>query len=242
MRIAGSQRRGDNSAMLPKSLCIVDDDREYTEYLGQYLRQQGVAVTTFLDSDDFLTSDGAFDFDFYLVDLMLPGVDGLDLIRLLRRRSDAGIVVVSSRLGAEVLDTVLTAGADMYLAKPLRFEQIALAIKAVARRARIGARPPPAWRLDHEASVVTTPQGVVVRLSETDLAVLSCFVDTDGATVTRASICERLGREQTADSDNWLHATIYRLRRRLEQATEELVPLQSQPRVGYVFRARLTAA
>ena len=242
MRIAGSQRRGDNSAMLPKTLCIIDDDREYTEYLGQYLRQQGAAVTTFFDSDDFLTSDGAFDFDFYLVDLMLPGVDGLDLIRLLRRRSDAGIVVVSSRLGAEVLDTVLTAGADMYLAKPLRFEQIALAIKAVARRARIGARPPPAWRLDHEASVVTTPQGVVVRLSETDLAVLSCFVDTDGATVTRASICERLGREQTADSDNWLHATIYRLRRRLEQATEELVPLQSQPRVGYVFRARLTAA
>jgi len=86
--------------MLPKTLCIVDDDREYTEFLGQYLRQQGVAVTTFLDSDDFLTSDGAFGFDFYLVDLMLPGVDGLDLIRLLRRRSEAGVVVVSGRPGS----------------------------------------------------------------------------------------------------------------------------------------------
>ena len=227
--------------MLPKTLCIIDDDREYTEFLGQYLGQQGIAVTRFLDSDDFLTSEGAFDFDFYLVDLMLPGVDGLDLIRLLRRRSEAGIVVVSGRLGSEVLDTVLTAGADMYLAKPLRFEQIALAIKAVVRRTNIGARPLPPWRLDRQASALTTPQGVVVRLSETDLAVLACFVDAEGATVTRASLCERLRREQTAESDNWLHATIYRLRRRLEQATEELVLLQSHSRVGYVFRSRLIA-
>lgn len=227
--------------MLPTTLCIIDDDRDYAEFLGQYLGQQGIAVTSFLDSDDFLTSDAAYGFDFYLVDLMLPGVDGLDLIRLLRRRSEVGIVVVSGRLGSEVLDTVLTAGADMYLAKPLRFEQIVLAIKAVLRRTDIGARPLPAWRLDCQASVLTTPQGVVVRLSETDLAVLACFVDAEGASVTRASICERLGREQTAESDNWLHATVYRLRRRLEQATEELVPLQSQPRVGYVFRGRLTA-
>ena len=150
--------------------------------------------------------------------------------------------MVSGRLGSEVLDTVLGAGADMYLAKPLRFEQIALAIKAVMRRTNISERPLPAWRLDRQASALTTPQGVVVRLSDTDLAVLACFVDAEGATVTRASLCECLGREQTAESDNWLHATIYRLRRRLEQATEELVPLQSQPRVGYVFRGRLTAA
>ena len=184
--------------MLPKILCIIDDDREYTEFLAQFLRQQGIVVANFRDSDDFLMSNASFDFDFYLVDLMLPGVDGVDLIRLLRRRGDAGIVAVSGRLGSEVLDSVLTAGADMYLAKPLRFEQILL-------------------------------------------AVLACFVDAQGAPVTRATLCERLGREQTTESDNWLHATIYRLRRRLEQATEELVPLQSQPRVGYVFHGKLTA-
>ena len=225
--------------MLPTTLCIIDDDREYTEYLGQYLTGQGIAVSSYLDSDDFLTSRNAFDFDFYLVDLMLPGVDGLDLIRLVRRRSDAGIVVVSARLGSEVLDTVLTAGADMYLAKPLRFEQILLATQAVLRRASIGAKPQPPWQLDRAASTLTTPLGVAVRLSETDLAVLACFAEADGAVVTRASISARLGREQTAESDNWLHATIYRLRRRLEQATEEPVPLQSQARVGYVFRSKL---
>ena len=227
--------------MLPKTLCIIDDDREYTEYLAQYLSRQGIVATVFLDSDDFLTSTTTVEFDFYLVDLMLPGVDGLDLIRLLRRRGEAGIVAVSGRLGSEVFDSVLVAGADMYLAKPVRFEQILLAVKAVVRRANLGARPLPAWRLDRKASKLTTPQGVVVRLSDTDLAVLACFVAAEGAPVTRAALCERLGREQTAESDNWLHATIYRLRRRLEQATEELVPLQSQPRVGYVFRGKLTA-
>lgn len=62
--------------MLPKILCIIDDDREYTEFLAQFLRQQGIVVANFRDSDDFLMSNASFDFDFYLVDLMLPGVDG----------------------------------------------------------------------------------------------------------------------------------------------------------------------
>ena len=232
----------DNPHMLPKRLCIIDDDREYTEFLAQYLGNEGIAVTSHLDSDEFLTSDDAFTFDFYVIDLALPGVDGLDVIRLLRRRTDAGIVVVSARMGAEVFDSVLSAGANMHLAKPVRFEQVLLAIRAVTRRACAMTRPLAAWRLDRKGGAVTTPQLVRVRLSETDLAVLECFVGAEGATITRTTICQRLGREPTAENDNWLHATIYRLRRRLEQATEEIVPLQSRSRVGYVFRGHITAA
>lgn len=228
--------------MLPTTLCLIDDDREYGEFLAQFLSKDDIAVKRFIDSDEFLTSDAPYGYDFYLVDLMLPGVDGLDVIRLVRRRNpSAGIVVVSGRLGEEVFDTALTAGADMYLAKPVRFEQVRLAIAAVARRGGRGASELPAWRLNRKAAELTTPQGVVIRVNESDLALLGCFVDSAGAAVTRAAIFERLGREPVAESDNWLHATIYRLRRRLEQGTEEMVPLQSLPRVGYVFRGRLTA-
>ena len=86
-----------------------------------------------------------------------------------------------------------------------------------------------------------TPKKVTVRLSDTDLVLMRCFLEADGQTVTQATLFERLGREQSSDSDNWLHATMYRLRHRLEQATAEAVPLQSKSRVGYVFRAKLVA-
>ncbi len=224
---------------LPRTVALIDDDPEYAEFLAQYLREQGCEVTWFPDSDDFLVSEGAYGYDFYLVDLTLPGIDGVDLMRLLRRRTGAGIVAVSGRVGATVFDSVLTAGADMYLAKPVRFEQVLLAIRSVWRRSAAPAARR-TWRLDDAAKRLWTPDGVAIDLSETDVTVLRCFADSADGTVSRATLCERLGRAPgDDDTENWLHATIYRLRRRIERATDEVVPLQSQPKVGYIFRGSL---
>ena len=227
--------------MLPKTLCVIDDDREYTEFLVQYMQNQGVAVTRYLDSNEALASEGVFDHGFYVVDIKLPGIDGLDVVRLLRRRTDAGVIVVSGKVGDTVFDEVLNAGADMYLCKPVRFEQILLAVKAVERRVVVRATGAEVWKLDTKAMLLNTPKKATVRLSDTDLTLMRCFLEAEGSTVSQATIFERLGKVQTSDSDNWLHATVYRLRRRLEQATNEAVPLQSKPRVGYVFRAKLAA-
>jgi two-component system OmpR family response regulator len=213
--------------LLPSTLAVIDDDREYAEYLGKFLAQRGIRVQVFPDSDEFLTAQDAYAFDFYVVDLMLPGVDGVDLIRLIRRKGPAGIVVVSGRVGVDVFESVLRAGADMYLMKPVRFEQVALAIEAVHRRV--------------EAHKVVAPDGARIDLSDNDLALVECFVAADGATVTRATLCERLGRDPATEPDNFLHAAIYRLRRRIERATASTVPLHSEPKVGYTFRGKLLA-
>ena len=227
---------------LPGTLAIIDDDQDYADYLAQHMRQRGVAVTVFGDSDDFLTSAGAFEFEFYLVDLMLPGVDGLDLVRLVRRKGPAGIVVVSGRVGSDVFDAVLRAGADMYLMKPVRVEQVALAVEAVQRRVASSRAQASVWRLDSGARTLVAPEGTRIELSEGDLAVMECFAAADGATVTRATLCERLGRDPATEADNLLHAAIYRLRRRIERATPSPVPLQSEPKVGYAFKGKLLAA
>ena len=226
--------------MLPKTLALIDDDPAYAKFLAQYLQDQGIAVTAFTDSDDFLLADNAYGFEFYVVDLTLPGVDGLDLVRLLNRRVRSGIVVVSGRLGAEAFDDALNAGADMYLPKPVRFQQVANAIKAVHRRC-VSTTQLRAWRLDRKARKLLTPEQASVALGDNDLAILECFAVADGNAVTHAELCRQLGRETTAEADNWLHAVIYRLRRRIERVTDEIVPLQSQARVGYVFRWRLSA-
>lgn len=227
--------------MLPSTLAVIDDDREYTEYLTQWLQQHDVAVSEFHDSDDFLLSPGAFDFEFYVVDLMLPGVDGVDLVRLVRRRGPAGIVVVSGRVAPDVFESVLRAGADMYLMKPVRVEQVALAIEAVQRRIANSRSQSDVWRFDRASQRLLAPDGASIELSDADLALVECFVSAEGATVTRATLCQRLGRDPAHEADNLLHAAIYRLRRRIERATPATVPLHSEPKVGYTFRGRLVA-
>ncbi len=226
--------------MLPKTLALIDDDREYNEYLAQHLRSQGVDVQVYTDSNALLADDGAYGHDFYVVDLVLPGVDGVQLIKILRMRSDAGVLVVSGQVAPEVFTAVLAAGADMVLAKPVQFEQVALAIQAVYRRARPDSKSQKTpWRLDRRGRELIAPDGARIPLSDADLAVLECFLEAAGETVSRETLRLRLGHGANGEGDDSLNATIYRLRRRIERATPMLVPLQSKSRVGYMFRAPL---
>ena len=225
--------------MLPKTLAIIDDDVDFTDSFSAYMREQGVDVKVFADSGDLLASESPFGFDFYVVDLMLPTVDGDQLIRILRKRTDAGVLVVSGKLGRSVFEGVVDAGADMYLDKPVSLEQILLVTKALQRRAELRGLREQGWVVDLRASQLLAPDGAKVDLSDTDLTVLRCFLDADGGIVTRETLVQRLGRDDTNTLDNTLHATIYRLRRRIEKASSSLVPLQSEPRIGYVFRAPL---
>lgn len=226
--------------MYPSHIALVDDDADYVDFLAQHLRAQGIGVQVFHDSNDLLTIAEPYGFDFYVLDLCLPGVDGLELIRLLRRRSNAGILVVSGRLAPDVFDTVMLAGADMYLCKPVRFEQVALAIKAVQRRMAVAKGDALRWRLDLRNSALIAPDNARISLSAADLAVLECFVEAEGEVVPHQALCTKLGISARDDSDNSLHAAIYRMRRRIERVTPIAVPLQSQARVGYVFRAPLS--
>ena len=225
----------------PRTLALVDDDPAFSEYLIQYLCERGIQARWFPDSDDLLCSDRPFDFDFYVLDLMLPGVDGLGLLRLLRKRSQAGVLVVSGMAAPSVSDQVITAGADMHLSKPASFEQILMAIGGVYRRSAGQAPTAAPWRLDVGRRLLLSPEGARVELSPTDLSVLGCLLDAGGDTVSRETLAARLGRAPDDDA-NLLNATIYRLRRRIERATNELTPLQARSRSGYVFRAPLVRA
>lgn len=227
--------------MLPRTLALIDDDTEYSEFLSQYLEGLGIKVDVFSDSNQWLVHTSPYDYDFYVVDLMLPGIAGEDLLKVLRLRSQAGVVVVSGRLAPDVFDIVISAGADMYLVKPVKFEQVALAIKAVQRRGGVSVMAGQPWQLDRRLKQLVAPDGARVDLSEADLAVMECFVNANGEPVNREILRQRLGWTQEADAVDGLNATIYRLRRRIEKATPMTVPLHSKSRVGYLFKASLQA-
>lgn len=226
-------------SMLPKTLALIDDDRDYSNDLSRYLRAQGIAVDVFADSNDLLAHTDPYPYACYVTDLMLPGVDGTDLIKILRRRTNAGVLVVSGRLAADTFKQVVDAGADMYLSKPVQFEQVLLAVRAVCRRASATDPTQNLWRLDRRAGQLIAPDGARVELSEADRGVLECFVEADGEVVARDVLLQRLGRAGEPEAAGGLNATIFRLRRRIERATPAAVPLQTKSGVGYAFRAPL---
>lgn len=227
--------------MLPSTLALIDDDRPFSDGLARYLRDFGVAVTEFEDSADLLSCADPYAFDFYVTDLMLPSVDGVDLIKVLRRRTSVGILVVSGRLAADTFTQVVKAGADMYLSKPVQFDQVEVAVEAVQRR--VGAAKPlqNTWLLDRRNKQLIAPDGARVDLSERDLALLMCFVDLDGDVVPRETLLHSLGGGTEQDTSGGLNGTIFRLRRRIERATPTTAPLQAKSGVGYAFRAQLKA-
>lgn len=227
--------------MLPKTLALIDDDQDYSEDLSRYLRERGVAVDTFADSNDLLAHADPYAYDFYVTDLMLPGVDGADLIKVLRQRTNSGVLVVSGRLAAETFKQVITAGADMYLTKPVQFEQVALAVEAVCRRAVAMDPTQSVWRLDRRVGQLIAPDGARVDLSDADRSLMECFVEAKGEVVSRETLLQRLGRADETEASGGLNATVFRLRRRIERATPATVPLQTKSGVGYAFRAPLKA-
>lgn len=224
--------------MYPATLALVDDDHAFSDVLTQTLTAQGMAVRWFADAEALLADPQAGAFEFYILDLMLPGTDGLALLRRLREGSEAGVLVVSGKLGPEVFEQVLGAGADMHLAKPVTVEQILLAVAAVYRRSAAQGMREAVWQLRAASAQLVAPDGAVIELSPTDVRVLQALAEACGETVDKAALAQRIGLSPD-DDPNLLAATIYRLRRRIERATPALVPLQARSRQGYLFRGRL---
>ncbi|MGY4829897.1 response regulator transcription factor [Sphaerotilaceae bacterium SBD11-9] len=202
------------------------------------------AVTSFEDSDDFLLAPNAFDFDFYVVQLAQRGVRGIDLVRLIRRRSPAGIVALGGKVPDDFV-AALDSGADMVLPSDAPTAHLVAAIAAVRRRVHApSARTPRPWTLLEAQAALEAPDGTQIPLSQSDLAIVACFADAEGGQVERRVLMERLwGADATHGStENALHATVYRLRKRIEQAGQALVPVHAVAKVGYEFRAPLVRA
>lgn len=199
------------------------------------------SLVPFEDGDDFLLSPQAFDFDFYVVHLAQRGVRGVDLIRLVRRRSAAGIVALEHE-GRDEFVAALEAGADMVLRQQAPVEHLLAAMAAVRRRVEVasvamrGAGP---WTLLQDQAALQAPDGTRIALSDSDLAILQCLADGEDGKVDRETLVRRLWGEEAGAMENALHAAVYRLRKRIEQAGQPLAPVHAVARVGYEFRAPL---
>jgi DNA-binding response OmpR family regulator len=218
----------------PRSICIVDDDHDYVAYLERYLVARGCSVLTYASAEEFVDAPEAMSSDFFLLDLTLPGADGVDLIVMIRANSHAGIVVVSGRMGPDAFSNALASGADMFINKPVRFDQVYQAILSVSRRTAPNNAEPKSWVFDARNATLTSPSGQQASLTPTEARLVACLlVDNDGP-LARNVLADAAGIAQSKDDRN-LDAAMFRLRRHIEDQTNQPAPLKTVHGVGYAL-------
>jgi two-component system OmpR family response regulator len=219
--------------------------------LHEYLQKQGYRVTAVADGKGLRTAVATSHPDLIILDLMLPGEDGLTLCRDLRAKSEIPIIMLTAR-GDETDRIVgLELGADDYVAKPFSPRELLARIKSVLRRARAlpenlkteesGVFRFAGWTLDAATRNLTSPQGVVVALSGTDFRLLKIFVDHPNRVLTRDQLIDLMLSRDAGPYDRAIDVQVSRLRQRLGEDAKEPAIIKTVRGQGYVFAAHVEA-
>lgn len=217
-------------------LLIVDDDTRIRTLLQRYLSENGYRVTAAKDAAEARQLMMSLDFDFIVLDVMMPGEDGFSLTKSIRETSDVPILLLTARGEAGDRIAGLERGADDYLAKPFEPRELLLRIATILKRAGTAAevvRPfvqLGACRFDAERGELTR-EGKPVKLTSAELQLMRIMAADPGVTFTRTDLSQRMGAvlERTVD------VQITRLRRKIENDPKLPLYLQTVRGVGYVL-------
>jgi two-component system OmpR family response regulator len=234
---------------------IVDDDRGIRELIAGYLEKNGMRVSLAANGRQMraVLEQGAP--DLIVLDLMLPGEDGLVLCRELRAGKFRAVPVLMLTARSEETDRIvgLEMGADDYLAKPFAVRELLARIRSVLRRARM--LPPGMqvtetapmiafgdWRLDTTARHLLDAEGTMVALSGAEYRLLRVFLDHPQRVLTRDQLLNLTQGRQADPFDRSIDLLVSRLRQRLQDTAREPRYIKTLRSEGYVFSAAVRTA
>ena len=236
--------------MLPRShILIVDDDEEITALLRDYLARFGFEVHAAGDGVAMREQLAAHHIDLVVMDLMLPGEDGLTLAREVRQRSQIPIIMLTARSNPYDRVLGLESGADDYMSKPFEPRELVARINTVLRRAGTlndGAAPPSrsdvirfdGWELHREDRCLTSPAGLVVALSNAEFRLLSTFLNMPRRLFSRDQLMEQ-ARGRTMDLfERSIDLLVSRLRQKLADDPSEPSMIKTVRGAGYLFNVQ----
>ncbi|NRQ18393.1 response regulator [Ensifer sesbaniae] len=227
---------------------IVDDDREIRELVSSYLKKNGLRATAVADGRQmrsFLEGDTV---DLIVLDVMMPGDDGLVLSRELRASKHKAIPIIMLTARSDEMDRILglEMGADDYLSKPFSARELLARIKAVLRRARM--LPPNLqiseagqllrfgqWKLDTTARHLIDAEGTVVALSGAEYRLLKVFIDHPQRVLNRDQLLNLTQGREAELFDRSIDLLVSRVRQRLGDDAREPTYIKTVRSEGYVF-------
>jgi two-component system OmpR family response regulator len=226
---------------------VVDDDEEIRNLLRDYLQKNGYRVTAVGDGKNMWAAFDEARPDLVVLDVMLPGDDGLTLCRDVRAHSQIPIIMLTAR--GEETDRIvgLEMGADDYLAKPFSPRELLARIKSVLRRTRTlpeNLQPDDArkigfagWTLDIATRNLLSPAGVVVALSGTEYKLLRIFLAHPNRVLNRDQLIDLMLSRDASPFDRSIDVQVSRLRHRLAEDAKEPAIIKTVRGEGYLFAA-----
>src|SRR5882672_11768960 len=228
-------------------ILIVDDQKEICDVVQEYLAGEGYRVSTAHDGGGMRRVLGQSQVDLVILDLMLPGEDGLTLARTLRdEQSGIGIIILTGR--GETVDRIigLEMGADDYLPKPFHLRELLARVKSVLRRAaaRGNDKPSPGgrskarfagWDLDLSTRELVSPAGSEVRLTTGEFDLLAAFVNHANQVLSRDRLLDLARNREAGPFDRTIDVQVGRLRRKLEDDPQKPTMIKTVRGTGYIF-------
>jgi two-component system, OmpR family, response regulator len=226
-------------------ILVVDDDTETRKLLEEYLSKNAFRVTAVGDGKTMREVLDQSRVDLIVLDLMLPGEDGLTLCRNVRAQSDTPIIMLTAR--GDQTDRIigLEMGADDYLPKPFNPRELLARIKVVLRRTRSlpeNLKPEKSqsirfgdWRLDVVSRNLVSASGVVTPLSGGEYRLLRIFLDHSARVLTRDQLMDLMQGRENEPFARSIDVQVSRLRRRLGEDAKEPVIIKTVRSEGYVL-------
>lgn len=226
-------------------ILVVDDDREIRDLLARFLERHQMRVTTARDGREARRAWNAGHYHLVVLDLMLPGENGLDLARWLRGQTDVPIVMLTA-MGEETDRIIgLELGADDYVPKPFNPRELLARVRAVLRRAGDQAerRADPAarnlrfggWTLETGRRRLLNPDGAEVALTGGEYDLLLAMLDRPNRVLTRDMLLDLLRGRQAGPFDRAIDVAVSRLRRKLEDDGRNAQLIKTVRGGGYVL-------
>ncbi|TAK84497.1 MAG: response regulator [Aquabacterium sp.] len=234
----------------PDHILVVDDDRELRNLLVQVLGSHGFRVSAAADGRQMRSLLATSQPDLVVLDLMLPGEDGLSLCRDLRAKAGDGLPILMLTARAEETDRVvgLELGADDYLTKPFAARELVARIRAILRRTR--SLPPnlargdasralafEGWVLDTQARHLVDTAGVVVSLTGAEYRLLRVLLDHPQRVLNRDQLLDLTQGREAEAFDRSIDLLVSRLRQRLRDDARDPRYIKTVRNEGYVFCA-----
>lgn len=221
----------------PRRVLIVEDDAHIAELLRLHLRDEGYAVEHAADGNEGMRRLEEGGWDALVLDLMLPGIDGLEICKRARAMARYTPIIITSARSSEVHRILgLELGADDYLAKPFSPRELVARVRALLRRAHAPVVPaaaaPGGFQID---GLSVRYQGQLLNLTRRELGLLKKLLATPGRIQSREALLDAVWGQEAESSDRTVDTHIKTLRAKLREVAPEIDPIRTHRGLGYSF-------
>ncbi|MFI7432267.1 response regulator [Micromonospora haikouensis] len=216
---------------------LAEDDRRQAEALRRYLAAEGHEATVVYDGEAALRQARQQPFDLLVLDVMLPGLDGMQVCRILRQESDVLMLMLTARSSEDDLLRGLDLGADDYMTKPFSPRELVARIRTLLRRVRTTGQDSPVHRVGRltvdEPRRTVTAGGVPVDCTAGEFAILAAMTRQPGRVFTRGQLLEHTRGVERESTERTIDVHVMNLRRKIELNPRRPQQLLTVYGVGY---------